>query len=255
MTFARETEHIRQPSKTSMLYWWPLVNNLGIPVPRTEIVPCDNLYAFYAETVEEWEERRKDRIKYMPLFHEAANKIRYPLFMRTDLFSGKHAFEATCYVSSATVLQSHISALIFESLMVDIRIMNHQALVFREYLPPDTGFYAFAGLPIGKERRYFVSEGNVLCHHPYWPKDATRFRKELQEFNGWENILDSLNKDTEQDTLILKEYAERISHALGKEYFSVDFMHSNDIWYMIDMAEGDKSWHDENCPYLRSENT
>ena len=38
-------------------------------------------------------------------------------------------------------------------------------------------------------------------------------------------------------------------------YWSVDFAEvKSGGWYLIDMAEGNKSWHDKECKYARTPN-
>lgn len=107
-------------------------------------------------------------------------------------------------------------------------------------MPWAWGFTAFRGLPIGMERRYFVKDGQVLCHHPYWPEDAIR----NPSVDNWQDILKDLNTEGEEEIKLLTSYAEKISRAI-EGYWSVDFCKdkSNSWWWLIDMAEAKESWH------------
>src|SRR3989337_1939956 len=69
-------------------------------------------------------------------------------------------------------------------------------------------------------RRYFVRDGQVQCHHPYWPEDALRF--EGRRPWGWRKRLKVLNQETFGEVSRLWVYAERLAAHLDG-YWSVDF--------------------------------
>lgn len=226
--------------KTSMLYWWPKVKDLDIPVPKTEIVevPYDDLVALLdGKRLSPQDEER---------LIEAGGKVGYPLFLRTDMASAKHQWERTCFVPKVEELFKHIWALIDETLAAGMfGELDPSALVFREWLVLDSAFTAFKGLPISRERRYFVRDGIVECHHPYWVEEAIARSYLLPTEKNWRQLLAALNQETPDEFGILGPYAASVGKTLGG-YWSVDFACSQDgFWYLIDMAEGERSWHPE----------
>lgn len=240
----------------SMLIWWPRVKDLGIPVPRTLIVPtpatCRDLLNVAMWTVEEGVDPPAQWAEFEAQVQAAGDVMHYPLFLRTDLFSGKHCWQSTCYVDMREDLTTHILRLVQEGELARIIGFQHRAVVVRELLRLHSTFTAFAGrMPISRERRYFVRDGEVLCHHPYWPAEAIR-RPSRED---WRERLSELNFESPEEIDCLTGYAGRVSQAMGEGHWSVDFASVNrrpgvgktdtGDWYLIDMALGEESWHPE----------
>jgi len=188
----------------------------------------------------------------------AAEQLGYPLFVRTDKASGKHDWENSCYVASIERLWRNIYGVVEFNELADVFGLQPEALVFRRYIPLEATFKAFYGrMPVAKERRYFVRDGKVECHHPYWIEDAigewwerakelVAIRSDKLELlpENWKEILAELNRETDEEIELLTAYAEEIGRALGEGYWSVDFAKGKDgVWYFIDIAEGHRSWH------------
>ncbi len=245
----------------SMLYWWPRTNDLGIPTPRTVMVEFDPpepaealMYACVAHPKEEvdpgnsecaiWLDAHDDRIA------AAAQGIGFPLFMRTDQVSGKHHWETTCYVPDEDALRSRTWAVIEAhalALWMEGPDGNVAGLALRQFLDLEAPFTAFAGMPVARERRYFVADGEVVCHHPYWEDEENiegglswgsrravppRWREQLAELNA-EGL----------EVPLLTDYAKRVA-AVVPGAWSVDFAYArNEKWYLIDMALAERSWH------------
>lgn len=230
-----------EENKTSLLYWFPKVIDLGIPVPRTVIMPVDArmiLGALEGETLTP---------EFLQEFRTTANKIGFPLFLRTDLQSGKHGWNGTCYVSDTNHLQSNLLGVAEENEMGACMFGPHYtALVFREFLELETSFIAFYGnMPINKERRYFICDGEILCHHAYWPSEAIEGHTEDA---NWKTKLAALNEESPEEIKFLSDYALRVMTVLP-EFWSVDFAKArNGNWYLIDMALGKESYHWRGCP-------
>lgn len=229
-------------NKSSMLYWWPVVKGLHIPKPKTLIVevPCEHLVSMLDDVM--LPER------YVRAIVETANEISFPLFVRTDMASAKHHWEDTCFVPEPKELFKHIFRLIDNTLAAGMfGELDPNALVFREYIPMYAEFAAFTGLPIAKERRYFVRSSKVLCHHPYWIEDAIAHSWKAPSKDNWRELLANLNQESAREIRLLTAYASEIGAHLGG-YWSVDFAYSRDgVWYLIDLAEGEKSWHPKSC--------
>ena len=229
--------------KTSMLYWWPKIRDLKIPVPKTEIitVPYNDLVGLLND--------KRLSLEYEKKIIEAGDKVGYPLFLRTDMSSAKHQWERTCFVPKVEDIFKHIRALIDETLTAGIfGELDPNALVFREFLHLYSTFTAFSGLPIARERRYFIRDGVVECHHAYWIYDAIE-RGWGQRYNNWRQLLFNLNREHKNEIKLLTSYAKRVAEVL-RGYWSVDFACSKSrTWYLIDMAEGEKSWHPEHSKH------
>lgn len=225
--------------KNSMLYWWQLVCDLDVPKPETRIVEMslcsDSLSPVYT---------------YMKKIRKAVKEVGgYPVFMRTDLMSGKFDWERTCFCASERDLIANIPNLVEFSENCDMIGRPVKALVFRRYIEMDAAFRAFHGLPISRERRYFVRDGKAACHHPYWPEEAIKFYSKYpanyEKDGGWVHQLDCLNYEETDEVELLTRYAEKIGSVLPG-YWSVDFCLSRDgEWYFIDCAKGENSWHPE----------
>lgn len=240
--------------KNSMLYWWPKVKHIRVPKPETIIIEIG-----YRQLLQMLDLDGK------PLFREIREKIiavaeqlGYPLFVRTDMASGKHDWENSCYVASRDQLWRNIYRVVEFNEIADILGLQPEALVFRKYVPLEASFKAFYGrMPVARERRYFVRDGKVECHHPYWPEGAiSEWEDRTADLRAlglgsienlppnWRELLAELNTETTEEVKVLTAYADEIGQAVGQGYWSADFAKGRDgVWYFIDMAEGHRSWH------------
>ena len=219
-------------NKTSMNYWFPKIAHLNIPRPRTEIPVTKSTPEWWG--LLDGEDLLSEDEKQM--IRDAAIKVGgYPVFMRSDLCSGKHSFERTCFVKDEDALIRQIWAIVDENACCDCAM---ESIVIRQYVVPAWAFKAFRGLPIAPERRYFVRDGEVICHHPYWIKDAIQ----NPDQDNWGEALYIMNHEG-KEVPVLTRYAEQIAQELGGDW-SIDFMLSmGGVWYMIDMATAMQSWH------------
>ena len=209
--------------ESSFVKWYPKIKDLDIPMPKTIIVKVPTSEEEIEAKVEE---------------------IGFPLFMKTDMVAGKHHWDDMCYVEDLKYLDHQIELLVDHHCFIDWELapLPIEALVFREYIELNSYFKAFDGTPIAKERRYFIDDGKVICHHPYWPVDAIRFWK-VDEPVNWKDMLMELNEESEDEIDLLTKYAELVASVL-KEDWSVDFAQGKDgTWYLIDLARKDISWH------------
>lgn len=225
----------------SLIFWWPKTKDLGIAVPRTDIVECDG--GKFMAMLEGEAPIFPDDCKEI---FEAADRIGYPLFLRSDLQSGKHGWKDTCYVESREKLFSHLLGVSEENALGACMFgPPFSAFVLREFLALEISFSAFYGeMPINRERRYFVNDGKIICHHPYWPDGAIEGHTKAE---GWKEKLALLNEESAEEIGLLSDYALRVSAALPG-FWSVDFARAQDgRWYLIDMALGGQSFHWEGC--------
>jgi len=214
-----------------MEYWYPRISNL-VPKPKTKIIMINPDWTSDGNNMTIPEKEFKE-------IEEASKEFKFPLFMRGSETSGKHDWKDTCFVKDLSEIRRKVIALIEDALLKDI---GCNSIALREFIEMDTGFYAFREMPVNSERRYFIRDGKVICHHPYWIEDAIR----KPSADNWKEILKGLNTETEEIKL-LTEYSEEV----GKNFdgfWSIDFCKSKeDVWYCIDMAVGTASWHPK-CP-------
>jgi len=227
--------------RNSMLYWWPRIKDLDVPMPKTTIIESNNVTLSGILDGEKPPEILTEEIV------KAADIYGYPVFVRTDQASGKHDWEKTCFVPSKEKLFSHIYNILEFNECADIFGLPYEAIVIREYIPLESSFKAFNGnMPVSKERRYFVKDGQVTCHHPYWPEEAIEEAHSIRHNplpDNWRELLRELNTETEEEIRLLSDYARKIGERLSG-YWSVDFAKGKDgKWYFIDAALGQDSWH------------
>lgn len=249
MDLDRYTEHSR---RTSLLTWFPILRNMEIAQPRTEWVRLARTASWKwldAETPDELDPELKSAWMLCQL---TGIRIGYPLFLRSDLVSGKHAWKDTCFVEKPEDLFSHIFAVIEENETAGPLGVPFQAMVFREFIELEWRFKAFWGeMPVARERRYFVKDGEILCHHPYWPPDSII----KPSVENWQDLLQELNHESDLEVIKLSAYARQISQVLPG-YWTLDFAKAkNGKWYFIDAAVGYISFHWEGCPHKLEEET
>ena len=228
-------QFIEASKLSSMDHWFPLTKDLPIPQPRTEVAlkRGTDSWVKFIETPELFD----GQVEHL---RNKAKELGYPLFIRTDQSSAKHSYINTCKVESEDRLMRNIYCLIEENIMCDLNI---QTLYFRSFIELDSVFTAFNKMPIAPERRYFVKDGEVLCHHPYWPEAAIKD----PDHEDWESRLRAVNFEETCEVILLKRYATIISMAVPG-CWSVDFAKAkNGVWYFIDMADAKLSWHPKDC--------
>lgn len=218
-------------NQNSLLYWLPKVEGLDIPTPKT----C---YIYFTD------------INFFTKIRDFCIMMGFPVFMKTDLAAAKHDWDKSCFVRNAEEIITHLDVLMDTDEIWEPLGATSKAIVIREFLELETSFTAFDGnMPINTERRYFIDQGKVLCHHPYWPEDAfNEHPSRMARDTNWRAKLAVMNTESEQEIELLSEYARRVGKVMP-EYWSVDFAKARaGKWYLIDMALGKNSYHWPNCP-------
>ena len=213
-------------------------------MPRTRHVTLDRESMFDLDNVLDG----KDSFAFTGLsllLHCFALQFGYPVFLRTGQTSHKHDWKNTCFVKDKPEMESHIVALLKFSHVADIIGLDRSTWVVREMLDLKTAFTSFYGdMPINCERRYFIRDGKVECHHPYWPKQA------FDDYSNpldWESQLTALNYESLEEVDFLTEQSLKVAEKF-KGYWSLDWALATDgTWYAIDMAPGDISFHWDGC--------
>jgi len=218
--------------RDSMFFWWPKVKGL-VPAPKTVLV---------RKHVSP--RRAADIDAAVKKVQAAIDEVGLPVFIRTDHLSGKHDWKNTCFFDGSDELRNHIAMLCDYSWGCDMIGLRVSGFVVREYVRLDSAFTAFWGdMPVARERRFFVADGAVLCHHPYWVEDAIR----NPSIPDWRVRLGELNDVSDEELILLSQMASRLSRRLPG-YWSLDFARTvSGQWLFIDAAVGEHSWH-PSCP-------
>lgn len=229
---------------SALSYWFPKIQEAGIPVPKTKIVRMPReakesiLAAFEGNDA-------GDPFTFFEELKQAATEMGFPCFLRTDHTSGKHDWERCCFLKSADDVPEHVFALAEYSEIVDFMGLPWDTWVVREFLPtnPLGACPRYGNMPICREFRFFVVDGDVKCWHPYWPRFSL-------ERGGASIDLDyekmcALDIRTETD---LTDLAEATGRAVGGAW-SIDILDTKRGWYVTDMASARRSWHEwPDCP-------
>lgn len=234
-------EWCEQVEQSRLSYWFPKIPK-NILMPNTLIVEtkCDLRTLPYGE-------QPKDYEKFLAILGSACKSIGLPCFLRTDLTSDKHSWNASCYLKELQSLPDYIFKLCETSAMANIATDGWpvDVWVVREFLTLHSTFKAFNEMPINKERRYFVRDGKVVCHHPYWPEEAFENQKNLHD--NWQSLLFDLNKETDEEIEYLTIQTELVGSVLCG-YWSCDWAYTETgKWVLIDMAAGEDSYHWQGC--------
>lgn len=241
--------------KNSLLYWYPKIKDLGIRTPYTQYIKLNQ------KELDEYYGCEGDSCSLGRLADETKKLIstdpnlNLPIFMRTDQVSNKWFWDKSCFLRNFENLNSQIFEIISMSHCADIMGgLPIEALVIREYIPMDTKFFAFVGnMPVNPERRYFIRNGSVLCHHPYWIEEAIGEPIHNDLPDNWKELLREANTETDLEWELLNGYARKVAKVMDG-FWSVDFCCSKTgDWVLIDMAVGEKSWHPENCEFAIAE--
>jgi len=231
-------------NRNSALIWLPKIEALGLPTPKTIIIPYDhNIFIAMLEG----EGRPKTFEPTIEAVKNACGKIGYPCFIRTDLASAKHDGPASYLAINDTIIKQILARTVEDNEM-KFWLSGEPPVAFlvRKFLFLDAPFKAFNGLPIAREWRLFANPEKLICFHPYWPKEAIKFYGKEPKY--WEKQLaDHHYKPSKFKNL--ETMAIQAAKACGGEW-SVDF--AMDIlgkWWLIDMAVKQDSWHWKDCKF------
>lgn len=229
-------------NKNSALIWYPPLVAAALPVPKTEFVEFDpdDLYPTL-----DGEPMRPGFP--MASITEAASRIGYPVFVRTDLASAKHVGPDAYRAESEGDLLRCVCLTFEDNALKDIE-SDVSAFMIREWLDLPGAFTCFHGHPIAREWRLFASSDEVKCEHFYWPEgaiDSWSWSKELPD--DWKLRLKDLSVAPGPDTAVkLRELAMYAASRVGGGIWSVDFTEDvNKTWWVTDMATAEDSWHPE----------
>ena len=237
-----------EEQKINLAYWYPVLQTINMRTPKTVIVHTGGV------NLEELTEGKKpDGLDvFLKRMKAELKNFTFPVFLRTGMTSYKHDWKNTCYLEKEKDLLNHIAKLTEASIIANIAgfPFDYSFWVIREMLETEPIFHSFSGqMPITKEYRFFIKDGKVQCYHPYWPKEAFEIMnvKLTKEKNKKLKEIQKLDKEDEEE---LKAMANYIAQYF-KGYWSVDFLKTKSgLWYCIDMATGDRSYHWSECEHI-----
>lgn len=225
-------------NRNCMSLWFPAVVESGVPCPRTELIRTD------AQLINLVDGVTPDGFDVLvDMLQVGGNRLGWPAFLRSGQTSGKHDWVNTCYVSGPDDIAQHVYNIVEFSACADLFGLPTDVWVIREMLKVTPAFHAFEGMPVTRERRYFVEDGKVLGHHPYWPPEAMSFGVDVDDP---EERLKPLNYEGELEVEWLTAESERVSRQIEGAW-SVDWLNARGVdgmprWYCIDMARAEDSW-------------
>jgi len=229
--------------ESSLLVWYPRIKGLPIPQVQTEIAGTGHkpLYDFMVN------EKPIPENVYEKMYQAMERIGKYPMFMRTDQSSAKHSWKDTCFLTSKDKLNHNLSFLIENHEMQNMAgELGYEAVVFREFLDLESYFTTdfYGDFPVNKEVRCFIRDGSFVSMHNYWFDDAVK--QGHPHDTKWRAKLKKLNTIGKGDKMMIKAHLNLVSPRF-QDYWSVDFAKGkNGIWYLIDMARGEVSYHPEN---------
>jgi hypothetical protein len=228
-------------NRNSAILWLPAIEAAGLPVPKTITVPYkhhDCLSIFDGERSEEFERLSTEIMA-------AAQKIGFPVFIRTDLSSAKHSGPSAYKIEVDGQNQPIAETLGDNELKFWLEREGPTAFLVRQFIELDAPFTAFHGLPIAREFRFFANEDHVFCWHPYWP--PTSIEEYRPSCEDWRDKLAELQTEPAEISE-LKALAMKAAGACGRDEWSVDFFRDvNGKWWLSDMAVAKDSYHWESC--------
>jgi len=223
-----------EEARTNMSFWLPVLWQIKMRVPQTIMVNTGgiDLTELLDGKIPQGFNDFKQRMEM------AINQIGTPCFIRTGMLSDKHSWKDTCYLTKVEDIGSHIAQLVESSCIANIAGLpfDYSFWAVRKLIPTKPVFFDFADMPITKERRIFIKDGEVVCNHPYWPKDA--FTQSVSDKQMAE--LEDLTEEDKKELTAMAKYVAKYF----TDYWSVDFLQDVEgKWWLTDMAIGERSYH------------
>jgi hypothetical protein len=225
--------------KNCISYWFPKLLKTGVPVPETVIIDTGTgIYDFYNLIDNQTPEIKEKLSNLINKIYNASLKVGTPFFLRTGILSGKHEWKDTCFVpdNKASTLKNHImhlvnaSAIAFPGQPVDVWAVRNMI----ETIPVFTAFWG--RMPITKERRFFIENGKIKGHIPYWPKEAFEGEHTFKSSPKWEKAIERLSRMEEGEEFEAISIIEKLAPEFEGAW-SVDLLASkNNGWIVTDMA-------------------
>lgn len=222
----------------SIAFWLPILQNHDFPIPKTIVINADiELVSILDGKLLKGSER------FFSELERAIDIVGLPAFLKTEMLSNKHDWKHSCFVIGKPGLKNHVRNLIEMSYMATIdRRTDYNFFAVRQFIETENVFNYFPGdMPITKEVRIFIRDNKIECKHPYWPAEI--FKDIEPDLIKKIRVLDKKDDET------INKMGNYIA-GIFSGYWSIDLLKAkNGEWICLDMAIGEKSWHDEDCKF------
>lgn len=222
--------------------WYPAVVDANVRAPKTVLLPLSqhvsDLVMFEDPGRFTNDEQVKQLVKQIVAQFDTWDTS--ALFMKNSLFSAKHNWKDTCFITRVSDVAMQLMNMQYNWLCCSPDYATH--VVLREIVPCTPGFYAFNAMPITQEYRLFVDPNGVFAYQFYWPAlsiqapDAADWEAKLAQ---WKTPSpDLLHEMTLMAEAVMKKLPE--AYHVG---WSVDFLIDNQGQpWLIDMALASQSY-------------
>jgi len=230
--------------KTCMSYWFPKIEVAGINVPRTIFATLPSEAQIDLFNYFDGKEPVGLADPFFARLTAAAEQIGRPCFLRSGHTSAKHDWDRTCRLDVGDDIRAHVMAIIEYGEMSSLMGLPIDVWCVREMLStiPVGTCPGYGNMPVCREFRIFAADGEILCHHPYWPMYAL----EQGDFKPNDLAFDYGEFCTTPDMPELLKMARNASNVCGGAW-SVDMLETKRGWFLTDMAEAEKSFHWHGC--------
>lgn len=225
-----------------MSYWYPKILKNNVRTPKTTLIQLDFKQSFDLFKFIEGETTEISTQLFKDIYVAIKDLDGFRCFLRTGQTSGKHSWNHACNLfigNSSDRIAEHVGALVDFSGCVDLPV---DVWAVREMLTTRPLFFAFDGMPIVRERRYFVMDGKVEEHFPYWPQHSIEGQVVPYQPVDWKKVLAQDNKQSREEVKLLTKLSEEATRDI-EGYWSIDWLYTVDGWYCTDMALGAASYH------------
>lgn len=211
-------------NKSCLSYWLPKLKHAQVAHPRTLMLP-----------VRPGEQFTRQSSPFIKLLHEAAQRIGFPVFLRTGTDTYAQHWSQTCFCTVPDLIPQNVVALSEFAQHVELQSLSSYCWAVQEFLPLIPLAYCpnFSGLPICRAYRCSVVEGNLQCVRPYWTHRAL-------EQSGVENpnaLYAELYRNTPQDTV--RGLAEAAGKAVVGAWW-VNVLETKRGWVVTKMTQSSK---------------
>jgi hypothetical protein len=220
-------------------WWLPHIAATGVLTPTTQAVahPADGIPPADQPTRGYW--------VFLAAVLEAAEEVGFPFVLRTDRACPRHLWESACLVTRPSEIDARVRTQWAWCLKRNLAV-THWAV--QQLVPLAANFTAYEGLPVGREFRVFLRDGEPLCVHPYWPLRAVELGRPADPF--WPDAYASMTElKPDAERKVILNLARRAAINLPGDW-AIDWAATCDgRWMVSDASPGELAWHQPDCPH------